>query len=112
MSNNKASQDFNDKARVYLYSVSVKPKGSSSKADFTAAAQKIAAQICHAAKDKGLEKNVKVQLGKGALAKAGVVFMNAPEKFAALVKKMDGVEAVTKPNDKKKPKSKTKKPRD
>jgi hypothetical protein len=102
MTSSKASQDFNDKARVYLYSVSVKPKGSSSKADFTAAAQKIAARIRDAAKDKGFEKNVKVQLDKGALAKAGIVFMNAPEKFAALVKKMDGVESVTKPNDKKK----------
>ena len=103
---NKASKEFNEKARSYLYSVSVKPKNASKKADFSEAAQKLAQKLRETAKDKGFDSVVKVQFEKGALAKAGVFFMTAPEKFAALVKKMDGVESVTKPNDKKKTRTK------
>jgi hypothetical protein len=105
----KTSKDFNENAKAYLYSVGVKPRNSSKKADFSDAAQKMAAKIRDAAKEKGLEGKVKVQFEKGALAKAGIFFMNAPEKFAAAVKKMDGIETVTRPSDKKK--AKGKKPR-
>ena len=91
-----AKKDFNEKAKNYLYSVSVRPKYSR-KTDFSddiaAAAEKIRAL----AVEEGYDKAVKIKLDDGSLNKVGVFFMNAPEKFAAKVKKIDGVQYVEKP---------------
>lgn len=95
-----AKKDFNEKARTFLYSVSVRPKYSR-KTDFTEDMQEAAKRIKELAEEEGCENKVKVSFDDGSLNKLGIFFMNAPEKFAAKVKKIDGVQYVEKPSDRK-----------
>ena len=95
-----AKKDFNEKAKTFLYSVSVRPKYSR-KSDFTEDMNAAAKLIKELAVEEGCENKVKVSFDDGSLNKLGIFFMNAPEKFAAKVKKLDGVQYVEKPSDRK-----------
>jgi len=108
----KAAKDFNEKAKSYLYSVSVRPKYSR-RTDFSEEIRNATALIRQLARDEGYAPGVRIRSDDGALAKLGIFFMNAPEKFAAKVRKLEGVQSVEKPADKpaKKPKPAAKAPR-
>ncbi|MEZ0226291.1 MAG: hypothetical protein ACAH83_17170 [Alphaproteobacteria bacterium] len=93
-------KDFNEKAKTFLYSVSVRPKYSR-KTDFTGDMNAAAKLIKELAEEEGCANKVKVSFDDGSLNKLGIFFMNAPEKFAAKVKKLDGVQYVEKPSDRK-----------
>jgi hypothetical protein len=93
-------KEFNEKAKTFLYSISVRPPYSRRK-DFSDDIKETAELIKELAVEEGCEKMVKVQFDDGSLNKAGIFFMNAPEKFAAKVKKLDGVQYVEKPSDRK-----------
>jgi hypothetical protein len=93
-------KEFNEKAKTFLYSISVRPPYSRRK-DFSGDIKEMAETIKSLAEEEGCEKMVKVQFDDGSLNKAGIFFMNAPEKFAAKVKKLDGVQYVEKPSDRK-----------
>jgi hypothetical protein len=95
----RPAKDFNSKAKTYLYSVGAAPKKKSGKkavTDFTEAAEKMMAQVKTLAEREGFTKDVDVKLDNGALSRLGIFFMNAPEKFAALVRKEDGIHYVEK----------------
>jgi signal transduction protein with GAF and PtsI domain len=98
----KTSKEFNEngKAKVYLYSLSVRPKGAR-KRDFTQEAKDVMELIRELARREGLEQQVQVKVDSGELGKLGVLFMQAPEKFAAKVKKIDGVYEVENTSDQK-----------
>ncbi|MBI1214375.1 MAG: hypothetical protein GC185_00985 [Alphaproteobacteria bacterium] len=91
-------QDFNEKAKSYLYSINLRPKYSRKK-DFSEDIREMAARIRQLARDEGYGRMVRVKFDDGSLNKIGVFFMNAPEKFAAKVKKLDGIQSVEKPTD-------------
>jgi hypothetical protein len=93
-------KEFNEKAKTFLYSVSVRPKYSR-RTDFTGDMQAAARLIRELAEEEGCAAKVKVQFDDGSLNKMGIFFMNAPEKFAAKVKKIEGVQYVEKPSDRK-----------
>lgn len=93
-------KEFNEKAKTFLYSVSVRPKYSR-KTDFTEDMNAAAKLIKELAEEEGCSSKVKVQFDDGSLNKLGIFFMNAPEKFAAKVKKIEGVQSVEKPSDRK-----------
>lgn len=101
-------KDFNAKARKYLYSIGIKPKGSR-KADFTAAARAMAKQIEDLAAEAGYEEAVKINIDDKSLARLGIFFINAPAKFAAKVKDIEGVQSIEKPSPRKKKKASRKK---
>jgi len=94
-------KDFNEKAKKYLYSISVKPERAR-KSDYTAPAQSMADKIRDLATEEGYEEAIKINIADKSLARLGIFFLNAPEKFAAKVKKLDGVTAVEKPSPRKK----------
>lgn len=96
----KPAKDFNDKAKSFLYSINVRPKYARKK-DFSDDTAAMAARIRQLARDEGFERMVKVKFDDGSLNKIGVFFMNAPEKFAAKVKRLEGIQSVEKPTDKK-----------
>lgn len=98
----QASKEFNEngRAKVYLYSLSVRPKGARKK-DFSQEAKEIMETIRELARHEGLEAQVQVKIDSGTLGKLGVLFMQAPEKFAAKVKKMDGIYEVENTSDQK-----------
>jgi len=91
-----ARKEFNDKARNYLYTVSVRPKYSR-KSDFSDDIQEVASKIRELAREEGYDRAVRIKYDDGSLNKVGIFFMNAPEKFAAKVKKIEGVQYVEKP---------------
>lgn len=91
-----AKKDFNDKAKSYLYTVSVRPKYSR-KSDFTQDITDTVARIRELAREEGYDRSIRIKLDDGSLNKVGIFFMNAPEKFAAKVKKVEGVQYVEKP---------------
>ncbi len=91
-----AKKEFNDKAKSYLYTVSVRPKYSR-KTDFADDISETAARIRELAREEGYDRMVRIKLDDGSLNKVGIFFMNAPEKFAAKVKKVEGVQYVEKP---------------
>lgn len=91
-----ARKDFNDKAKNYLYTVSVRPKYSR-KTDFSEEITEAVKQIRELAREEGYERSVRIKLDDGSLNKVGIFFMNAPEKFASKVKKVEGVQYVEKP---------------
>lgn len=93
-------KDFNDKAKSYLFSVSVRPRYSR-RTDFTDDIDAVVKQIRELAREEGYERSVRIKLDDGSLNKIGIFFMNAPEKFAAKVKKMEGVQYVEKPAERK-----------
>ncbi len=93
-------KDFNEKAKTFLYSVSVRPKYSR-KTDFTEDMSAAAKRIRELADEEGCSGKVRISFDDGGLNKLGIFFMNAPEKFAAKVKKLDGVQYVEKPSDRK-----------
>lgn len=93
-------KDFNEKAKTFLYSVSVRAKYSR-KTDFTEDMQAAAKSIKELAEEEGCASKVKISFDDGSLNKLGIFFMNAPEKFAAKVKKLDGVQYVEKPSERK-----------
>ena len=95
----KTAKDFNEKAKTYLYSVSVRPKYSR-RDDFSAEIKQATADIRQLARDEGYSPGVRIRSDDGALAKLGIFFMNAPEKFAALVRKLESVQSVEKPAEK------------
>ena len=49
------------------------------------------------ARDEGYDRSIRIKLDDGSLNKVGIFFMNAPEKFAAKVKRVEGVQYVEKP---------------
>ena len=93
-------KEFNEKAKTFLYSVSVRPKYSR-KTDFTEEMEAAAKLIKELAEEEGCSAKVRVSFDDGSLNKLGIFFMNAPEKFAAKVKKIEGVQYVEKPSDRK-----------
>lgn len=95
----RPSKSFNDKAKTYLYSIGLRAKGSRSRADATAETEAMMKKIRGMAKDAGLQDCVKVQADDGTLAKRGIFFMNAPAKFAAQIRKMDGVHYAERPSE-------------
>jgi len=90
---------FNDKARTYLYSIGIRAKGSRSKADATADTEAMMKRIREIARDAGIQNCVKVQADDGTLGKRGIFFMNAPAKFAAQIRKIEGVHYVERPSE-------------
>lgn len=96
---NRPSKAFNDKAKTYLYSIGIRAKGSRSKADATEETQSMMKRIRDMARDAGIQDRVKVQADDGTLGKRGIFFMNAPAKFAAQVRKIDGVHYVEQPSE-------------
>ena len=91
-----AKKEFNERAKNYLYTVNVRPKYSR-KADFAEEIADVAAKIRELAREEGYDRAVRIKLDDGSLNKVGIFFMNAPEKFAAKVKKIEGVQYVEKP---------------
>lgn len=89
-------KEFNEKAKNYLYTVSVRPKYSR-KTDFSEEINETARQIRELAREEGYDRAVRIKMDDGSLNKVGIFFMNAPEKFAAKVKKIEGVQYVEKP---------------
>ena len=96
----KPSKDFNDKAKSFLYSLSVRPKYSR-RTDFSADIKQAAERIRELAREEGYSPSVRIKFDDGALGKLGIFFMNAPEKFAAKVKKIEGIHSVEKPTERK-----------
>jgi hypothetical protein len=94
----KPGKEFNEKAKSFLYSINLRPKYSRKK-DFSDDIAAMAARIRKLARDEGYDRMVKVKFDDGSLNRIGVFFMNAPEKFAARVKKLDGIQSVEKPTD-------------
>ena len=93
------AKEFNDKARSYLYSVGIRAKGSRSKADASTECVRAMKQIREMAKEAGLQNVVKVQADDGTLGRRGIFFMNAPAKFAAQIRKLEGVHYVEQPSE-------------
>lgn len=96
---NRPSKAFNDKAKTYLYSIGVRAKGSRSKADATEEVQQMMKHIREMAREAGIQDRVKVQADDGSLGKRGIFFMNAPAKFAAMVRKIEGVHYAEQPSE-------------
>lgn len=95
----RPSKAFNDKAKTYLYSIGIRAKGSRSKTDATEETKAMMKRIRDIARDAGIQDCVKVQADDGTLGKRGIFFMNAPAKFAAQIRKMDGVHYVERPSE-------------
>lgn len=98
----KPGKNFNDKAvpekaKTHLYSVSVTPKS----APGGDAADDVLEKIRALAEKEGVAEDIKLRSDDGSLKSRGIFFMNAPEKFAAKVKKIKGVKSVDKPGGKK-----------
>jgi len=96
---NDTSKDFNDKAKCYLYSVSLRAKGSRAKTDITEDVKAMMRRIRELAKNAGLDGQVKVKNDDGTLGARGIFFMHAPAKFAASVRKIEGVHYVERPSE-------------
>jgi hypothetical protein len=94
-----ASRDFNDKAKCYLYSVSLRAKGSRARTDITEDVKAMMRRIREMAKSAGLDAKVRVKNDDGTLGARGIFFMNAPARFAAQVRKIDGVHYVERPSE-------------
>lgn len=92
-----AARAFNDKARAYLYSVGTSPRGANRKTDCTDDAHNTAQRIRHLAESFGQAAEVSVTFASDTLTRQGIFFMNAPAKFAAEVRRMDGVHYVDRP---------------
>ena len=58
-------------------------------------------RIRELAREEGYSPSVRIKFDDGALGKLGIFFMNAPEKFAAKVKKIEGIHSVEKPTERK-----------
>jgi len=95
----RPSKTFNDKAKTYLYSIGIRAKGSRSKADATDETKAMMRHIRDMAREAGLQACVKVQADDGTLGRRGIFFMNAPAKFAAQIRKIDGVHYVERPSE-------------
>lgn len=95
----RPSKAFNDKAKTYLYSIGIRAKGSRSRADATEDTKAMMKHIRDMAREAGLQGCVKVQADDGTLGKRGIFFMNAPAKFAAHIRKLNGVHYVERPSE-------------
>jgi len=95
----RPSKAFNDKAKTYLYSIGIRAKGSRSKADATEETRAMMKRIREMARDAGLQDQVKVQADDGTLGRRGIFFMNAPAKFAAQIRKLEGIHYVERPSE-------------
>lgn len=84
------------KVRTHFYSVAI-ATGRSRKKDFTAQTEKIMGEIEALAEAQALTAHVTLKKDDESLAKLGIFFMNAPERFAEEVKGMDGIKSVEKP---------------
>ena len=93
------SKDFNNKAKCYLYSVGLRAKGSRAKTDITEDVKTMMRRIRDMAKSAGLDQDVKVKLDDGTLARRGIFFMHAQAKFAAQVRKVEGVHYAERPSE-------------
>ncbi|HCS22715.1 MAG TPA: hypothetical protein PLW48_12180 [Alphaproteobacteria bacterium] len=96
---NDARKDFNDKAKCYLYSVGLRAKGSRAKTDITEDVKTMMRRIREMAKNAGLENQVRVKNDDGTLGSRGIFFMHAPAKFAAQIRKIEGVHYVERPSE-------------
>ncbi len=96
---NDARKDFNDKAKCYVYSVGLRAKGSRAKTDITEDVKAMMRRIREMAKTAGLENQVRVKNDDGTLGSRGIFFMHAPAKFAAQIRKLDGVHYVERPSE-------------
>lgn len=92
-------KDFNDKAKCYLYSVSLRARGSRAKTDITDDVRAMMRRVREMAKSAGLDEQVKVKIDDGTLARRGIFFMHAPAKFAAQVRKIEGVHYAERPSE-------------
>lgn len=93
------SKDFNDKAKCYIYSVGLRAKGSRAKTDITDDVKAMMRRVREMAKNAGLDGEVKVKNDDGTLGSRGIFFMHAPAKFAAQIRKLDGVHYVERPSE-------------
>ena len=84
------------KVRTHFYSVAVKtPRGK--KKDLTTDTEKMMDSIRELALEKRVSTHVKLKKDDESLAKLGIFFMNAPERFAEEVKTIPGIKYVEKP---------------
>lgn len=88
------------KIRSHFYSVSIKTDKSRKKDNKVETEKKIG-EIKTLAASAGFEDAVKIRQDDETMLRLGIFFMNAPEKFAEKVKKLDGIKQVTKPAEKK-----------
>lgn len=98
----KTAKEFSKKTRaprLYLYSVSVRTNNTRKKNYANEAAQMVET-LKQLAAEKGFADKVSFN-PEESMAKIGILFMKAPEKFAALVRKVDGIQYVEKPADRK-----------
>lgn len=93
------SKDFNDKAKCYVYSVGLRAKGSRAKTDITDDVKAMMRRVRDMAKNAGLDGEVKVKNDDGTLGSRGIFFMHAPAKFAAQIRKLEGVHYVERPSE-------------
>lgn len=93
------SKDFNKEARCYLYSVGLRAKGSRAKSDMTRQVKAMMRQIAALAKAEGIDAYIKLQNDDGTLGSRGIFFMQAPAKFAAQIRKIEGIYYVERPSE-------------
>lgn len=103
----KPSKDEKSKIKSHFYSVSLRTSAKTRKKDNTADTKKKITEIKALAAAQGFEDDVKINSGDETLARLGIFFMNAPEKFAEKVKKLEGIKEVEKPAEGKPVKGRT-----
>lgn len=84
------------KARQHFYSVSIRTDGRQKNKDHTSTTKKKVTEIKNLAASMGFD-DVTVKMEDETLAKLGIFFMQAPERFAEDVKNIDGIKTVEKP---------------
>lgn len=104
----KPRHDFNDKARLYLYTVGVilpqTGNGDAHTQSVIAAIERLAGESPYAGK-------IRLTPDDGALRAQGIFFMSAPATFAAEIRAMDGIRYVEPPSARAKKTEKSRKPR-
>lgn len=103
----KPSKDDKSKVRSHFYSVSIKTDARSRKKDHTATTEKKIEEIRNLAASAGFEDMVKIRQDDETMTRLGIFFMNAPEKFAEKVKRLEGIKQVERPAEKKPRKGRT-----
>lgn len=97
----KPAKEFNKKTkapRLYIYSVSLRT--NTRKKDYTAETRRVMESVKTLAAQEGFGGKVTIN-PEESMDKIGIFFMKAPEKFAALVRKLEGIQYVEKPADRK-----------
>lgn len=87
--------------KTHFYSVSIKTNAKSRK-DSTADTKKKITEIKALAASAGFGDEVSIRQEDETMSRLGIFFMNAPEKFAEKVKKLEDIKQVAKPAGRKK----------